>query len=50
MQKMRVEMAGMRRDAEHYSRQVSYLPSNVTLSVSCSLLALLNSEEFWHYT
>ena len=23
MQKMRVEMAGMRMDAEHYSRQVS---------------------------
>lgn len=25
LQKMRVEMAGMRRDAEHYSRQVKYL-------------------------
>jgi hypothetical protein len=25
LQKMRVEMAGMKRDAEHYSRQVKYL-------------------------
>jgi hypothetical protein len=28
LQKMRVEMAGMRRDAEHYSRQVKYLLSS----------------------
>lgn len=25
LQKMRVEMAGMKRDAEHYSRQVTFL-------------------------
>lgn len=38
MQKMRVEMAAMKRDAEHYSRQV--IPTDHTLTVAIFCLSL----------